>query len=311
MIDVRPATSDDDLADVARIVTTVSPDNPTTVDDMKWTDEHYPGGRRFVAWLDGQPVGAGGAGRMYVYPASFEGLWGNISVLPEHRRAGVGSALLGALSTVARGAGKTMLVGRTTSDREDAIAFLEHRGFQEHERMKVVRLRLESMEPPVVEAPAGIVISSLDERPDLVASVYEVAQEALPDIPGDGPGTPGTLEEFRVRDVDRPTIPPGGFAIAIDTVTDRVVAYANLILVSGAPGVAWHGMTGVARAWRGRGIATAVKRATIAWAIANGLTELEGANDVINAPMRAVNAKLGYTPAPDEVQFRGPLWWPA
>jgi GNAT superfamily N-acetyltransferase len=307
MIEVRPATTDEDLAHVARIVTAVSPDNPTTVEDMRWSDEHYPGGRRFVAWLHGIPVGAGGAGRMYVYPASFEGLWGNISVLADHRRRGVGSALLAALSDVAREAGKTLLVGRTTSDRPEAIDFLEHRGFREHERMKVVRLELAGVQPPAVEPPAGVAISSLAERPDLVASVYEVSLEALPDIPGDGPTAPETLEEFRVRDVDRPTIPPGGFKIAIDTATDRVVAYANLILVSGAPGVAWHGMTGVARAYRGRGIATAVKRATIAWAIENGLEQLEGANDVDNVPMRAVNRRLGYQPAPDEIQFRGPI----
>ena len=307
MLEVRPATTDEDLAHVARIVTTVSPDNPTSVEEMHWSDEKYPGGRRFVAWLDGVAVGAGGAGRVYVYPADFEGLWGNISVLPEHRRQGVGSALLSAISGVARGYGKTLLVGRTTSDRQYSIDFLEHRGFREHERMKVVRLELGGLEIPAVAAPAGATISSLEEHPELVPGVYEVALEALPDIPGEGPIAPLSLKEFRVRDVDRPTIPPGGFAIGIDDSTGRVVGYANLMLVPGAPTMAWHGMTAVARAWRGRGLATALKRATIAWAAANGLEALEGANDVENAPMRAVNKRLGYQPQPDEIQFRGPL----
>lgn len=66
-------------------------------------------------------------------------------------------------------------------------------------------------------------------------------------------------------------------------------------------------MTGVARDWRGRGIATALKRATIDWALANGVGALAGANDTVNAPMRAVNSRLGYQPQPDEIQFRGPL----
>ena len=311
MIEVRPATTDEDLATLARIVTTVSPDNPTSVEEMRWSDEKYPGGKRFVAWLDGVAAGAGGAGRIYMFPPEFDGLWGNISVLPAHRRRGVGSALLAALSDVARDAGKTMLMGRTTSDQQEAIDFLEHRGFREHERMKVVRLELAGASPPVVAAPAGLLITSLEEHPELVPSVYEVAKEALPDIPGEGPMAPETLDEFRTRDVDRPTIPPGGFVLGIDAATGAVVGYANLMLVPGNPKVAWHGMTGVARAWRGRGVATTLKRATIAWAIDNGLEALEGANDVVNAPMRAVNQRLGYQPQPDEVGFRGPLVPPA
>jgi RimJ/RimL family protein N-acetyltransferase len=66
-------------------------------------------------------------------------------------------------------------------------------------------------------------------------------------------------------------------------------------------------MTAVDRAWRGRGLATTMKLATIAWAIEHGLTALETGNDEANAPMRAVNARLGYQPLPDEVVMRGPL----
>lgn len=307
MLEVRPVKSDEDLAHVARIVSTASPDNPTTVDEMRWSDEHYPGGRRFVAWLDGVAVGAGGAGRMYHLPPEFEGLWGNISVLPEHRRKGVGSTILAAMSDAARDAGKTMLVGRTTSDRHDTIDFLEHRGFREFERMKVVRLDLAGLDLAPVEPPEGLAITSLEARPELVQGVYEVAQEALPDIPGEGPTAPDTLEEFRVRDVDRPTIPPGGFMVGLDAATGRVIGYANLMFAPGMPSVAWHGMTGVARDWRDRGVATALKRATIGWAVANGLEALEGANDIVNAPMRTVNKRLGYQPLADEIQFRGPL----
>jgi RimJ/RimL family protein N-acetyltransferase len=66
-------------------------------------------------------------------------------------------------------------------------------------------------------------------------------------------------------------------------------------------------MTAVLPAYRGRGIALALKRGTVAWAIAAGLTALETGNDVDNAPMRAVNAKLGFQPLPDTVTLRGPL----
>lgn len=306
MLEVRPATSDEELAHVARIVSTVTPENPMSVAEMRWQEEKYPGGRRFIAWLHGDVVGAGGVGRMYVYPEDFPGLWGNIAVLPEHRRRGVGGAILAEISSVARAAGKTMLIGRTTATHPEAIEFAEHRGFVEHERMKAVRLDLGGLEPPAIAAPEGVLITSLDAMPDLVEGVYAVAQEALPDIPGDGPIAPGTLEEFRVRDVDRDAIPPGGFAVAVDEATGRVIGYANLMLVPANPAIAWHGMTAVARAWRGRGVASALKRATIAWAAANGFEALETANDVDNAPMRTVNRQLGYRPLPDEIYFRGP-----
>jgi GNAT superfamily N-acetyltransferase len=307
MLEILPAITNEDLGHIARIAAIVWPASPISVEEMRWQEQTYPGGRRFIAWLDGTPVGAGGTGRAYSFPPDFPGFWSNLSVLPDHRRRGIGSALLAAVSGTAREAGKTMLVGTTTSDRTDSIAFLEHRGFREHERMKVVKLDLAGLDPPAVEPPAGVTISSLEAHPELVPAVYDVAKEVLPDIPGDGPDVPPTLEEFRVRDVDRSIIPPGGFVIGIDDETGRVAGYANLMLVPGRATVAWHGMTAVARAWRGRGLARALKAATIAWSLDNGLEALEGSNDIDNAAMRAVNRRLGYKPEPDEIQFRGPL----
>jgi GNAT superfamily N-acetyltransferase len=307
MIEVRRATTDQDDARIAHIVSTVSPDDPISVEEMRWSDRAYPGGQRFVAWLDGTPVGAGGAGRVHMYPPEYDALWGNISVLPEHRRRGVGGSLLAALSDVARAAGKSTLMGRTSEDEPAAIEFLAHRGIHEYERMKVVRLDLAGLVAPPIDPPAGIAITTLEAQPELVTGVYAVSQEALPDIPGEGPMAPESIEEFRKRDVDRPSIPAGAFMVAVEAASGQVVGYANLMLAPGRATVAWHGMTGVARAWRGRGVAGALKRATIAWAMARGLEALEGANDIDNAAMRAVNARLGYRPRPDEIGVRGPI----
>lgn len=306
MLEIREATSDEDLGHMVAIIGRVSPDNPMSIEEARWQDARYPGGRRFVAWVDGVPVGCGGAGRVYMYPADFPALWGNLSVLPEHRGRGVGSALLEALSGVALAAGKPELYGRTTADRPEAIRFLARRGFREVERMKVVRLDLAGTVPAAVEPPPGITITSLEASPGLADFLYEVAVEALPDIPGEGRMDPGTPEEFRARDVDRRLLPKGGYAVALDDASGLVVGYSNLMLVANNPGLAWNGMTAVRRAWRGRGVAGALKRATIAWGAANGLTAIETANDVDNLPMRAVNRRLGYRPMPDEVYFQGP-----
>lgn len=306
MLEVREAITDEDLGHMVAIIGRVSPDNPMSVEEARWQDAQYPGGKRFVAWEDGVPVGCAGAGRVYMYAEDFPALWGNLAVLPEHRGRGIGSALLEAISGVARAAGKPDLYGRTTGDRPEAISFLEHRGFREVERMKVVRLDLADRDRLPIDPPPGITITSLEARPELADELYGVGVEALPDIPGEGRMDPGTPEEFRARDVDRRTMPKGGYAVAVDDASGSVVGYSNLMLVANNPGLAWHGMTAVRRAWRGRGIAGALKRATIAWAGANGLEAIETANDVDNAPMRAVNRRLGYRPMPDEVYFQGP-----
>ncbi len=47
---------------------------------------------------------------------------------------------------------------------------------------------------------------------------------------------------------------------------DEVVGYAKFSLTAAQPETAHHDMTGVKRAWRGRGIAGALKRAQISWA---------------------------------------------
>ena len=53
-------------------------------------------------------------------------------------------------------------------------------------------------------------------------------------------------------------------------------------------------MIGVKRAWRGRGIAGALKRAQIAWAKEPGYERIATANELRNEPIRRLNARLGY-----------------
>ena len=303
---IRAATdSTADLAAIARIVNAVTPDDPTSVEEMRWSDATYPGTARFLAEEAGREVGAATVGRIHVYPPEFPDLWGSVVVLPEAQRRGIGSELLRTISGHARSAGKTGLHLRASEGQPEGIAFLRFHGFEEYERARMVRLELAGRRPPVVDPPEGVSLTSLEERPELALGVHAVALEALPDIPGGDPIAAGDLAEFRARDVDRPSIPAGGFKIAVETDTDRVVGYASLIFVPGSTTVAWHDMTAVLRDWRGRGVARALKQATIGWAIDHGLEALETGNDDDNAPMRAVNAHLGYRPLPDEVTMRG------
>jgi GNAT superfamily N-acetyltransferase len=308
---IRRATEDDtDLGTIARIVSEVSPEDSTSIDELRWADATYPGGIRFLADVDGQPAAVATVGRIYMYPADYAAFWGTLDVLPHARRQGIGGALLTAISGEARRAGKTELQIPANDSRPEGIVFLLHRGFREYERSKAVELPLAGLTAPPVELPAGIELHTLAERPALVEGVHAVATEAFLDIPGGStPMATGDLAEFRARDVDRPSIPKDAFFVATETLTGQVVGYASLLMLPGqANRKAWHDMTAVLRAWRGRGLATALKHATIGWAIDHRLEILQTGNDVDNAPMRAVNARLGYRPTPDLLTMRGPLF---
>ena len=89
-------------------------------------------------------------------------------------------------------------------------------------------------------------------------------------------------------DGDRPE------ATFVALVDGEVAGYAKLSLSKSDTKVAYHDMTGVLRAFRGRGIAAALKRTQIAWAKEAGYEKLQTANEVRNEPIRRLNARHGY-----------------
>ena len=290
------------------IVNAVTPEWPTSVEDIAWSDATYPGGARLLGRIDGRVVGAASVGRIYMYEPTFERHWVGLHVLPDARRRGLGTRLWAAASGVSRAAGKTGHQTDVSEAQADGLAFLEHRGFTELERHKMLQLDLRGLAVPEVPRPPGVALTTLRDRPDLELGVYQVAVAAYPDIPSaEEPMVVGSAEEFLARDVRRDGVPADGFPIALDEATGEVVGWASLLFVPGSTTMAWHDMTAVHPAWRGRGVATALKLATIRWAIEHGLETLETGNDPENAPMRAVNARLGYHPIPDMLTMRGPL----
>lgn len=303
---IRPATdASADLEAIARIANAVRPDDPSSLDEMRWEDATYPGTMRYLVEEEGRTIGAGTVGRIYVYPPEFPDLWGSVDVLPEARRRGTGSELLRTISRHARSIGKAAIQIGVSEGRPEGEAFLRRHGFVEYERARMATLDLAGLERPPIDPPDGVRLTSLEASPELVAGVHAVAEATFADIPGGDPIVAGDLAEFRARDVERPSIPPGGFAIAVESATARVIGYASLIFQPGSTKLVWNDMTAVLPEWRGRGVARALKRATIGWAIDNGLEAIETGNDVANGPMKAVNAALGYRPLPDEVTMRG------
>lgn len=249
-----------------------------------------------VARAGREPVGCG-----FVYPWAPGHAEAHLVVVPTARGRGVGSELLAAVAETARAAGKAEIQGQAREDDHESRAYFERRGFAVVGGEKAVALDLAASEPRVPEPPEGVRIVSRAERPDLLEKLYPLVLEAVDDIPGatDHP----TYEQWRAVDVDRPTRRPELFFIAL--AGDEPIGYA---VMDDLGSDVQHGLTTVTRAWRRRGVATALKLAQISAARDAGFRRAVTGSEERNESMRTLNEKLGYRPEPSlsVVVLRGP-----
>jgi GNAT superfamily N-acetyltransferase len=260
-----------------------------------------------MVWLlaerDGNPVGAGFSLTGWHTPP--HRAIGAALVPPEHSGAGVGIALLDAIEVWARDHGATELDGPISEDDERSLAWAAKRGYTETGRNSRVVLDLTAIDAPDPAPPPGVEIVTWADRPELAAALWEVAREATPDIPGEEEDDIGTLEEWLARDMRGAGDDPNAVFIAL--AEGEVAGYAKLSLLQERSDRAFHDLTGVKRAFRGRGIAGALKRTQIAWAKERGYTSLQTSNEVRNAPIRHLNAKHDYVLEPGVVFVRATI----
>jgi mycothiol synthase len=280
--EIRQAETLADLAECAAITNVVEPFVRVTPEQLAQ--------RR-----DGTFLLHSGGGYAFVAPSSFpRNPFAMVRVHPDRRRRGVGSALLAAASLQARALDGTSMWGRVRAEDGASMSFVNRRGFEQIGReVELVR----EVGPDEGEGPAGVVELGLEHR----RGAYQVAVESVGDIPRAGErGKAKPYDEW----VEDELAGPVAFA-ALDG--DRVVGYAVLFDQPGAPQRLEHGLTAVLRSHRGRGIATALQRAEIAWASRHGYRELVTTTHELNAPLRAVKAKLGYVERGRTIEVRGDL----
>jgi GNAT superfamily N-acetyltransferase len=227
---------------------------------------------------------------------------GGVAVLPDRRGAGHGDRLLAAIEDWARERGSTRLEGGIAEDDDATIAWASARGFEEVGRNSRLVLDLTTLDPPSVDPPAGIEIVTWAERPELARGLWEVAREASPDVPGEEDTDVGPFEEWLDRDMRGIGDDPEAVFVALEG--DEVLGYAKLSFRPDSTDRAYHDLTGVLRAHRGRGIARALKAQQIAWAKQRGFGSLQTANEVRNEPIRRLNERHGYVLEPGTAIFR-------
>ena len=295
--------SDELLARTLRVVETVFPERALTMDEVKEIEGEF-GATRFLALADDEDAGVA---YTLADPSKRErnAAFAMIIVRPERRRAGIGAALLEAITPWARTEGFVGWESSIKSDDEDSLAWVRRRGFAEHGRELRLELDVTTLDPPPIDPPPGVEIVTWAERPELARGLYEVHSEAAPDIPGEEDSSHASFEDWLKHDMGGPGDRPEATFVAL--VDGEVVGYSKFSLTDAQPTVAFHDLTGVKRAWRGRGIAGALKRTQIAWAKEHGYERLSTMNEERNEPIRRLNERYGYRPVPGRVFVRGPV----
>ena len=245
-----------------------------------------------VAELDGVLAGSGLGGRNDL---GYAGL--HPRVLPWARRRGVGTAIL--LELAERAVTLGFEEAGTNVDDPGSLTFAERFGYREIGR-QIEQVRAIGAEP-FVAAPEGIEIVAVADRPELWRDAYDpLALQAFDDMALDRPLL-ASLEQWERQWL---SWPDGMFLAVAD---GKIVGCAGLERDTDVPERAENALTAVLRGWRGRGIATALKRAALAHAAANGIREVYTWTQLGNADMRRLNEHLGYVQRAVSISVRAPL----
>jgi mycothiol synthase len=289
-LDISACTTDEDYEAWRRVRIAVIPYERTqSVAELR--EDDTPERLLVLAREDGVVVGHGMANRAESAAS------GSVMprVLPEHRRRGVGTALLHRLIEHVETLGYPML--RSGADDEESLAFARRFGFEEVNREVEQTF---SIDGPVAQTPRpdGIEVVTAQDRPGLWEAAYErFGLEALAGFAVDTPLDVSPESWVRSWLAD-----PMFLALH----DGEVVGCAGLGLDPDQPARAENGLTAVRGDWRGRGLAVHLKLLTLAWAADHGITEVYTWTQDGNAAMRALNTRLGYASTRVGVQLSRP-----
>jgi GNAT superfamily N-acetyltransferase len=299
---VRPGTLDDAPA-VSSVLNAAEEDRVLTVEGLTHFMRTVPERARRVLWageVGGTLVAWGAAGLTWESTRVDDG-YASLVVHPEHRRHGLGGAIWRLLEAHLESLDAAR-VSVTGQDEPDAHRFAKARGFRETFRIRTSRLDLATL-PPAPELPEGIEVRPFSAYADDPRPVYELDLVLAQDIPLDQPIGEVGWDEWMERYWRHPMVDHERSLVLL---VEGVPASFTLVASSAETGRVNTGMTGTLREYRGRGLAELVKRHSLARCASAGLTAAFTENDETNAPMLAVNERLGYRPSSTRITFSRP-----
>ena len=276
----------DDIADAVRLLNEVDRTRVSTVAGARHRLLNAPPEARRNWWAarDGETlVGWGTAGVDYETTAR-SGYLG-AAVLESHRRRGIGTALLE--RALAHLEDSTRI---QASANEAGRGFPERYGFRQTHTRRVSGVDPREVDTSELDSAEARIESLLDVGPE---QIFEVDAESVLDEPGDDVIDAVEYDQWlsdywEHPDLDREL----GTAAVVD---GRAVAVAY-VMVDLESRRALNAYTGSLRAYRGRGLARLAKLGLMRRLAALEIELLLTENDETNAPMLAINNRLGYTP---------------
>jgi GNAT superfamily N-acetyltransferase len=234
-----------------------------------------------------------------------------LRVAPSRRGRGIGAALLGALEAHASAHGAPRHVTAVHGDEPEGLAFATRRGYTPYHETVHSYVDVQAFDAARFEAPdvlaarsgvrlvgfAALAREHAGDTEAFLRGVYAVASEAMRDVPSPEPRDPPPFEAIRELFFEGDSLHPEASVLAV---RDGRVVGLTVTTMSTAR-LASTIFTGVARSDRGRGLALAMKLRAIAALRAAGVERFGTSNDAGNAPMRGINARLGYVPDPPVV----------
>jgi len=303
---IRPLDTARDFPALATLLAVRDPEPPTPELLREW-EGNAPAGlvrQRLVAFdeTDSGPIVGfcDAASWPWEPPHQF---WISTVVAPDHRRRGLGAQLADVALAFVREQGATRLAAEVRDNAAEGLRFAERYGFRTDRHIFESRLHLADFDEQRfagvvgrVEA-EGIRFLSLADLGDTDVArrkLYDINATLARDVPGhDGDFMP--FEQFQKTVCSASWYRPDGEIIAV--IGDTWVGMAAVGYFQNTNSM-YNMFTGVDPAWRGRGIALALKLLAIARARHYSATYISTNNDSENAPMLAINRRLGYQAEP-------------
>ena len=238
-----------------------------------------------------------------------------LGVHPQHQRRGLGRELWAAL-TDRLGELDALSVRLTArEDHPDAPGFLERRGGVADHWFFTGTLALKDFRAgPHLAAlrrceAGGIRLVSLaglreEDWPDLNRRLCTLMNEVRLDVPRSEPATPLTQEVFDASVLGDFGLIPEAYVVAE---RGGELLGQTALFTNGESEDLFTGLTGVVRAVRGQGVATALKVQSLLVARERGAQRVITDNASTNAAMLAVNDRLGFVRDPATASYLVPL----
>jgi mycothiol synthase len=226
--------------------------------------------------------------------------WVDVRVHPDHRGRGLGRGLAERINAEAERRGALRLWAGSGADDLAGMRFWTRQGFVERRRAWDSRLELANAHPPADHssrlAEEGISFTTLAEagkdRPDLFEEICAVDVAVLGDAPRMGPFTPEVFRNFVEGYLKGPGLIPEAAFLAQHG--GKIVGLCLFERSEGDPKTLNQMVTGTLREFRGRGIASELKRRSLAYGLSHGYTFFLTSNDSQNRKMWSINERLGY-----------------